>query len=195
MKEARAELICDEMSKRIIETAGNIAQSEGAGALNVRRILGELNISNRVFYNRFKNIGDVMDLLYKGTVMKMREGITSVVEADGDFFEKVIEMVGKSLSISYDAKLKFNYFIYENDSLTNSNYVWWTAEIKKLIDYAKEQGFIRADADSEKLSYSIWCFCRGYNADAVARKLPKDEAISNFKYSFSFLLDGLKAKR
>ena len=193
MKEAKDELISDEMKDKIVEAAGTIALREGAAALTVRRILQELNISNRVFYNRFRNIGEVLDLLYKGTVMKMREGITTLDMAEGDFFERVTEMIGKSLSISYDAKLKFNYFIYENDSLTDSNYAWWIAEITKIIDYAKEQGFIKSDVESEKLSYSIWCFCRGYNADAVARRLPKDEAIENFKYSFSFLLEGLKA--
>ena len=64
-------------------------------------------------------------------------------------------------------------------------------EIKKLIDHAKKKGFIK-DVDSWVLSYSIWCFCRGYNADAVARGLPRDEAIANFRYSFGYLLEGLK---
>ena len=48
------------------------------------------------------------------------------------------------------------------------------------------------NVDAEGLSYAIWCFCRGYNADAVSRNLPKDETIENFKYCFRFFLDGLK---
>ena len=192
MNEAKTRLINDEMSEKIVRVAGKIALAEGVSALNVRRILGELNISNRVFYNRFKNIGEVLELLYESTVTELREGWTLAIASEGDFFEKVIEMVGKALSISYDAQMKFNYYLYENDSLINANYVWWTAEIKRLIEYGKEQGYLK-NVDSEKLAYSVWCFCRGYNADAVARKLPKDEAISNFKYSFSFLLEGLKS--
>ena len=64
-------------------------------------------------------------------------------------------------------------------------------KIKKLIDYAKSHGLIK-DVDSDVMSYAIWCFCRGYNADSVGRGLPKEEAVKNFKYSFGFLLDGLK---
>ena len=66
------------------------------------------------------------------------------------------------------------------------------SEIKKLIDFAKEKKFIK-DVDSEVMSYAIWCFCRGYNADAVARNLPREEAVRRFRYSFSYLLEGLKA--
>ena len=122
----------------------------------------------------------------------MRESIINEDFSRGDFYEKVIDMVGRSLSISYDAKKKLNDFVYELDSQTESNYKWWTGEIKKLIDYGIKEGYIK-DVDSEILSYSIWCFCRGYNADAVSRGLPKDEAIKGFKYSFAFLLEGLKS--
>ena len=179
------------MSERILETAGKIAFTEGADSLNVKRILGELGISNRVFYNRFENISSVLNIIYKRVILKMRESITEANFAEGDFYEKVTEMVGRSLSLSYDAKMKLNDFVYEIDSQTESNYKWWTSEIKKLIDYGKKEGYIK-DVDSDILSYSIWCFCRGYNADAVSRGLPKDEAIRSFKYSFSFLLEGLK---
>ena len=65
-------------------------------------------------------------------------------------------------------------------------------EIIKLIEYAKKEKLLK-DVDSYAVSYAIWCFCRGYNADAVGRKLPKEEAVKNFKYSFGFLLDGLRA--
>lgn len=193
MKEDRPELIRDEMSERIVDAVGRIALAEGTEGLNVRRVLQELDISNRVFYNRFKNIGEVLDLLYARTVQSLRDGVTRVINSEGDFFQRVIDMVGRSLSISYDAKMKLNYFIYEQDSKTESNYAWWKAEIKKLIDFAKEREYIR-DVDSDILSYSIWCFVRGYNADAVARGLPKEEAIRNFQYSFAILLDGLRKK-
>ena len=68
---------------------------------------------------------------------------------------------------------------------------YYDAEIKKLIDYAKEQGIIK-NVDSETMSYSIWCFCRGFNADAVGRNIPREEAVKRFKYSFGILLDGMK---
>ena len=46
--------------------------------------------------------------------------------------------------------------------------------------------------DSDMLSYSIWCFCRGFNADAVGRRLSKEDAIKNFKFGFGCILDGIK---
>ena len=62
----------------------------------------------------------------------------------------------------------------------------------KWFDNRKGYGFIRNDADIDVLSYSLWCFWRGYNADAVGRGIPKGEAIKNCKYSFGIILDGLR---
>ena len=90
--------------------------------------------------------------------------------------------------------MKFNQYIFEEDSLGELNRTWWTGEIKKLIIYAKAHKLIK-EVDEDTLAYSIWCFCRGYNADAVARGLPREKAIEDFKYSFSFLLDGLKLQK
>lgn len=187
----RMELICDEMSQRIIETAEHIVTASGADSLTVRKLLQTLGITNRVFYNRFRNIGDVLKIVYKNTVLKIRESVVADFDGETDFFERVTDMVIKSLISSYDKKMQFNSYVFENDSLSQSNYEWWTTEIKKLIVYAKEHEYIK-DVDENVMSYSIWCFCRGFNADAVGRKLPREEAVQQFKYSFGILLDGMK---
>jgi len=122
----------------------------------------------------------------------MRDGILSHFDENGDFFEQVNNVITHILIMTYDIKMRFNQYAFENDSHTRENYDWWIREIKRLIDFAKSRKYIK-DVDSEVLSYSIWCFCRGYNADAVGRGLPKEEAVKNFKYSFAFLLEGLKA--
>ena len=191
MSEAKAALIADTMSEKIIETAEEIATATGAHTVTVRKILQRLGITNRVFYNRFRNIEEVLAIVYKNTVLKVRQGILSELDDRKDFFEYVLDVVTKSLLVSYDTKMKFNQYMFENDSVTDSNFTWWTTEIKKLIDYAKIKHYIK-DVDSDILSYSIWCFCRGYNADAVGRNLPREEAVKNFRYSFSILLDGLR---
>lgn len=191
MSEAKAALIADTMSEKIIETAEEIATATGAHTVTVRKILQRLGITNRVFYNRFRNIEEVLAIVYKNTVLKVRQGILSELDDRKDFFEYVLDVVTKSLLVSYDTKMKFNQYMFENDSVTDSNVTWWTTEIKKLIDYAKIKHYIK-DVDSDILSYSIWCFCRGYNADAVGRNLPREEAVKNFRYSFSILLDGLR---
>ena len=52
--------IRDEMSEKIIEVAEQLATTEGAGTLTVRKILQTMDITNRVFYNRFRNIEEVL---------------------------------------------------------------------------------------------------------------------------------------
>ena len=191
MTDKETRLIVDEMSDKIIETAEKLVTLSGAGSLTVRRILQELKITNRVFYNRFHNVDEVLDVVYNKTAMEIRKSIPDELDNGKDFFEHVMDVVVKSLLMSYDTKMQFNQYVFENDSLSESNYEWWTSQIKKLIDYAMEHDYIK-QVDSEVLSYSLWCFCRGYNADAVGRNIPKEEAVANFKYSFGFILEGLK---
>ena len=191
MPEAANSLIHDEMSQKIIDAVEEIAMEGGAATLTVRQILRKLDISNRVFYNRFPNIEHVLDIVYRQTIVKIRTAFESPVNIKDNFFEYVTDVVSRSLLVSYEVKMKFNQYIFEEDSLGELNRSWWTDEIKKLIVFAKEHKLIK-DVDEDTLAYSIWCFCRGYNADAVGRRLPKEEAVKNFRYSFSFLLEGMK---
>ena len=181
------------MAEKIIETAEHLATTEGANTLTVRKILQTLNITNRVFYNRFHNIEEVLEIIYRNMIVKIRASITpEQTDSAADFFEHVIDVVTRSLIMSYENKMAFNQYIFENDSHSQNNYAWWHTEIKKLIDYAKEKKYIK-EIDSDAMSYAIWCFCRGYNADAVGRNLPVDVAVRNFRYSFGVLLDGMRA--
>ena len=126
-------------------------------------------------------------------IVKIRTSITPEhTDSSADFFEHVIDVVTRSLIMSYENKMQFNQYVFENDSQSQSNYEWWHTEIKKLIDFAKEKQYIK-DIDSDVMSYAIWCFCRGYNADAVGRNVPMETAVKNFRYSFGILLDGMRA--
>ena len=186
------ELINDEMSSLIIAAAEKLALNMGADNVNVRAVLRELNITNRVFYNRFHNIDEVLGIVYQNTVLKMRESIIAKFDPDGDFFSQVIEIVANTLVMSYENKMNFYQYIFENDSVSVVNYNWWKSEIKKIIEFGKSRGHLR-DVDSDAMSYAVWCFIRGYNADALGRKLPRDEALRTFRYSFGVLLDGMRA--
>ncbi len=186
------ELIRDEMSEAIIDAAEKIAFAEGAEGLSVRRILQALGITNRVFYNRFRNVDEILEIIYEKTVMKIRQSLNTAYDPNKDFFEAVIDIVTGTLVMSYKNKMNFNQYVFDNDSRSQKNYEWWKAEIEKIIEYAKQQKIIK-DLDTHIMSYSIWCFIRGYNADALGRKIPLEEAINNFRYSFSVLLDGMKA--
>lgn len=183
--------ITDEMSEKIIQAAQEMVLQDGAQSITVRKILEKLEITNRVFYNRFRNIDEVLEIVYQNISFKIRQSISFSTLEKNDFFEQVMDIVINSLVISYHTKMQFNQYIFNSDSASQNNCLWWTNEIKKLIDYAKENKLIK-DVDSNVLSYAIWCFCRGYNADSVERGIPQEEAIQNFKYSFGFLLEGLK---
>ena len=191
MKEKEQVLIQDEMSDRIIDTARQITITQGTENINVRRILQTLGITNRVFYNRFHNIDEVLKIVYLDTVLKMRESIAENFDPEGDFFQQVTDIVAKTLVMSYDVKMNLNYYIFENDSISCQNYEWWKSEIARLIEFGKAKGVLK-DVETEKMSYAVWCFIRGYNADALGRKLPKEQAVEDFKYSFGILLDGMK---
>ena len=186
-------LISDGMTEQIITAAAQIVQLEGQGALNVRRILVKLGITNRVFYNRFHNIDEVLRVIYDRTVIKLRESIEASIDPDLDFFEQVKEIVARTLVLSYELKMKFNYYIFESDSVSYDNYSWWKCEIEKIIEYGKEHGHLVPDIKSDEISYAVWCFIRGYNADAIARGLDRERAVEDFKYSFGILLSGMKA--
>ena len=192
MATSQNELIVDEMSDRIIAVAERMAMTNGAHTVNVRKILVELGITNRVFYNRFRNIDEVLGIVYERVSEQIRANASWESDNQEEFFERVTDMVANTLIRSYDLKKQFNHYMFENDSRSQSNYEWWMSAIKQMFTYAKTKGFIRTDADIDVLSYSLWCFWRGYNADAVGRGIPKGEAIKNCKYSFGIILDGLR---
>lgn len=192
MPSGETALISDGMSQKIIETAEQLVLSSGPETLTVRRILQTLGITNRVFYNRFHNIAEVLDIVYRNTALKIRESVAAGFDPEGDFFAQVIDIVVNTLVMSYETKMNFYQYVFASDSVSPGNYEWWKGEIRKLIEFGKSRGHLR-DVDSDIMSYAIWCFIRGYNADALGRKLPRETAIRNFRYSFGVLLDGMRA--
>ncbi len=184
-------LICDKMSDEIVFAAKALITENGRSGVTVRKVLQKLGITNRVFYNRFHNIEEVLEIVYENTALEIRKSISKPIDLTKDFFEQIIDIVADTLALCYDKKKSFNDYFFQSDSVSCSNYDWWKNEIKRLISLAIERDLIKS-VDVDGMSYAIWCFCRGYNADAVSRNIPRDEAINNFKYCFGFLLDGLR---
>lgn len=184
-------LIYDEMSVQIIDVAEKLTVSEGAHNINVRKILNYLGITNRVFYNRFRNIDEVLDIISERSVLKVRKSLNFHFDEKIDFFEQIMDEVEKTLVISYETRMNFAHYVFENDSVTDSNYQWWIEEIEKILNYAIDKGYIKK-VDTKMTSYAIWCFVRGFNTDAIGRKLSLEEALKRYRYGFKFILDGLK---
>ncbi|MBQ8540395.1 MAG: TetR/AcrR family transcriptional regulator [Clostridia bacterium] len=184
-------LIYDSISEEIIALAERIATESGTKDINVRRIIKELNVTNRVFYNRFHNIDEVLEIVYTRAAQNMHESFSSTKDINTDFFGYVTDVCVNVLLNTYDIKNRFSQYMFEFDSYTASNFAWWKDKIEQLIDFGKKEGKIK-DVDSNMLSYSLWCFLRGFNADAVNRGLSKDEAIKKLTFGLSCLFEGIK---
>ena len=183
--------INDAMSENIIQCTKALALENGAGKLNVRTVLNSLGITNRVFYNRFSNIEQVLDIVYCRMVISMRESLCFDIDPQRDFFEQVKDIVVSTLVSSYQLKMKFNSYVFESDSETDENFRWWMERIGELIKKGKKLGFL-LDVDEKRTAYSVWCFIRGYNADALSRGIPMEQATEDFKYSFGIFLNGMR---
>ena len=192
MTKANDKRIRDEMSEKIIETAERLATENGAERLTVRKILVALSITGRVFYNRFHDVDEVLSIAYRNTAKKIRDGISISLDPKKDFFDQVTDIVAGTLRLSYENKKSFSRYVFESDSSSEENYTWWKERIMDLIAYGRKNGHLR-DVDPDITSYAVWCFIRGYNADALDRGLPMEKAISDFKYSFRILLEGMRA--
>ena len=188
---AADELICDALSDEIIETVHQIATTQGTSNVNVRKVINEMGVTNRVFYNRFHNIEEVLEILYYREITKMRDTIQSDIDVRTDLYGYVMDVATKILVGTYDVRKQFSQYVFEYDSRSKENCRWWTDSIKRIIEIGKETGQLK-DVDSDKLSYAIWCFFRGYNVDAVKRNLTKEDAIENFQFGLSCIFNGIR---
>lgn len=187
-------LIHDEISEKIIKITTRMVKRSGAHSVTVKKILEKLGTTNRVFYNRFRNADEVLQIVYANAVVDMRKCFKSDYDSKDEFFDYCMDVAVKVFISTYDIKMQFRLYTFEHDSLTESNREWWSGEMLKVCEYAKRNGLIKSDVDTETLSYSIWCFCRGYNTDAVSRGLSKEDALKYFKFAFGYFLEGLKNK-
>ena len=194
MAEKDKSLISDEISEEIIRITEDLATSEGAHTVTVRKILEKLGTTNRVFYNRFHNIDEVLQIVYKNAVMKMHDSVVTEFDINKDFFEYVTDVATSVLVKTYEIKMQFSQYMFEHDSLTDFNRDWWTKKIHELLDYGTSHGLIR-NVDYDTISYAAWCFCRGFNADALSRKIPIEDAVKYFKAGFGCFLDGLRTEK
>ena len=188
------QLIHDEMSEKIVAAAAELALREGAGEVTVRKIIRALGVTNRVFYNRFRNAEEVLGLVYQNMTVQMRRSVLEHFDPEGDFFGQITDIAAGTLTLSYRLKLGMNQYVFLQDSVSAENFLWWRERIREFIDLGREKGLVRPDLDGDKISYAVWCFIRGYNTDALARGLPEEAALDGFRYSFGVLLEGMKTK-
>ena len=77
-----------------------------------------------------------------------------------------------------------------NDIINESNKIWWIDHMIPLLEYGIKEKFLKP-MDVKAMSYAIWCFCRGFNVDAIKSRLELKQALKTFKMAFTFLIDGM----
>ena len=85
MPNINQELIFDEMSEKIIDAVSYLVTTEGAHKVNVRKILKHLGITNRVFYNRFHNIDEVLKIISDNSIFEVRKSLQFHFDESKDF--------------------------------------------------------------------------------------------------------------
>ena len=131
MAAAQTERIHDEISEKIIGIVQRIAADEGAHKVTVKKIISELGVTNRVFYNRFANCDEVLQIVYKNAVEHMRETVKPEFHDKDSFLQFCIQTAVNMLMQTYDVKMQFRFYVFEHDSLTEDNRLWWEEKIKK----------------------------------------------------------------
>ena len=69
------ELIQDELCDIITASVERLAQEKSPQKLTVRDVLKDLGITNRVFYNRFHSIDEVLAIIYSRSVTQVRRAL------------------------------------------------------------------------------------------------------------------------
>lgn len=185
-------LIKDSISDDIVSLCESIVMKEGVKDINVRRIIKEMGVTNRVFYNRFHNIEEVLEIIYYKNMASMQRSIRSDKDIAKDFFGYATDVAVNVLLNTYDIKQKFCQYMFEFDSYTSMNCAWWTDKIMQMVETAKQTGQLKEEINSQRLSYTIWCFLHGFNADAVNRNIPKEDAVENLIFGLNCIFYGVK---
>ena len=180
----------DETSKTIIATAAQIARREGMEELTVKRVLTELKVSNRVFYNRFRNIDDVIQVLYEDLVQEIRSSLEQVQQPAQSYPDYLLELAVAAVEKIYQNTLHFKQYLFSYQVANDTNRDWWLQKIQQLLRRGMEQGELKVN-DPVKMSYGVWCFCLGFHRDAVGDELTEQEAMDAFREAFSCLIQGM----
>lgn len=191
MPYSRGIRINDDISLKIIDTAMEIASREGIASLTVSKIINTMGVTNRVFYNRFKGVPDVITEVYYKVVSKLRSCFDTPYDKKQDLCEYIMNLAVSVLEKTYETKLHFAGYLYNYDAFLEENREWWISHMIPLIEYGIKEGIFE-ETDSRLLAYSVWCYCRGFNASAIGNNLSKDEAIKAFKLGFRCFMDGAK---
>ena len=180
----------DDISKKIIDTVTKMVYDGGASKINVQAVLKKLKITNRVFYNRFKNIDEVLLCVSQNLVKKMHQCILRPIDKEKNFHKHLTDIASDVFIKTYEIKKDFSDYMFMNDIVNESNKLWWIDHMIPILEYGIKEKFLKP-MDVRAMSYAIWCFCRGFNVDAIKSRLELKEALKTFQTAFDFLIEGM----
>ena len=180
----------DEISNKIINTVTKMVYEGGASKINVQMVLKKLKITNRVFYNRFKNIDEVLLCVSQNLVQKMHQCILRPLNKNENYHKYLTSIAVDVFVKTYEIKKDFSDYMFMNDIINESNKIWWIDHMIPLLEYGIKENFLKP-MDVHAMSYAIWCFCRGFNVDAIKSRLELKQALETFTMAFNFLIDGM----
>lgn len=180
----------DEISTKIINTVTKMVYEGGAANINVQMVLKKLKITNRVFYNRFKNIDEVLICVSQNLVQKMRQCMLRPYNKKENYHKYLVSLATDVLIKTYEIKKDFSDYMFNNDIVNESNKIWWIDHMIPAIEYGVKNGFLKP-MNIKEMAYAIWCFCRGFNVDAIKSRLELNKALETFTMAFTFLIEGM----
>ncbi len=187
--------IVDNISEDIVNKLTEMIYSKGMNNVTVKDILKEMDMTNRVFYNRFQNIEEVFGIVHQRLIDKTRKCIAEAkYDGKSDYCEFLTSIAMSVIEQTYENKLYFSGYTYENGDVNNSNRKWWIEKISELIRYGIDIGVFK-ETDAHMISYAIWCYCRSFNSYSVGDNLSIDEALLAFKMGFECIMRGLKSDK
>ena len=180
----------DEISTKIINTVTKMVYEGGAANINVQMVLKKLKITNRVFYNRFKNIDEVLLCVSQNLVHKMRQCMLRPYNEKENYHKYLVSLATDVLVKTYEIKKDFSDYMFNNDIVNESNKLWWIDHMIPALEYGVKNGFLKP-MDIREMAYAVWCFCRCFNVDAIKSRLELNKALETFTMAFTFLIDGM----
>ena len=103
----------------------------------------KLKITNRVFYNRFKNIDEVLLCVSQNLVKKMHQCILRPIDKEKNFHKHLTDIASDVFIKTYEIKKDFSDYMFMNDIVNESNKLWWIDHMIPILEYGIKEKFLK----------------------------------------------------
>ncbi|MFZ5641338.1 MAG: TetR/AcrR family transcriptional regulator [Bacillota bacterium] len=156
-KQNRRERKKKEYRDKIVAAAVKLFDRRGFDATSVADIMNEADLGTGTFYNYFQSKEDVVGLLLRERLEKLRREIAALVEAPGDSREKVrrlFQIVGNSFADGQQARVVI--LLLQGKKLPTTGISGHAAVfqdlVRELVARAQAKGEFRPDIDAGRIS-------------------------------------------